>query len=429
MVRRLTLVLFVLGTWLTIAPAGAQSMDCLPDTLCLAWGQAQMQAGAYSEALARFTCAFESDPESEATHVGRLEASLLAGDYLTAYGEAFLLGDGHPTALDNAIAAQSDILTTRPDDMQALRLRAFLNLFAGRGSAALADAQAALERQPDDVLAHVISAGAYAMMGDADASVTAFEAAISLAPNNAQVYGLMAAVQFLVFDVEGMANNSARAIELGPELVHPYRLQGVTQLIMGNPDSAMASASQAIELDPTYYGYYILRANAKLASGDALSALADLNQAIELNPCTSIGHGQRANVLLAQGDTRSAAVDFETAIRVGTVEVVGLTELVEDESVIVSMTAGRTFRLPFEGAAGQVVTFRVTSANPGQVDPLLLVVGPDGKLLIFNDDESGESMDALLENYLISADGRYIVVVSHARGGSEGDIRITIEFE
>jgi hypothetical protein len=93
------------------------------------------------------------------------------------------------------------------------------------------------------------------------------------------------------------------------------------------------------------------------------------------------------------------------------------------------MTAGRTYRLPFTAQAGQTATIQATSVNPGEVDPVVLVVGPDGTPLVFNDDASDETLDAVISEYELPTSGTYMLVVSHALGGSEGDIVIDLKIQ
>lgn len=430
MTRRLVLVfVMVIGMVGVAGTIQAQAGDCQAGVDYLAQAQEQVDAAAYADAQASYACALELERSSAQARLGRMQSALLAGDFLTAYGDVFLLNDGSAGAIVAAIAEQTDTLAAQPEAVNALQLRAFLYLFSGNPEAALADATAIIARDPENLLALLVQSASLEMVGDVDGAANAFDAAVALSPDNAQVYGLMAAMQFVSFNVEGIAANSTRAIELAPELAHPYRLHGFSQMFMGNPEGVMADANQAIERDPTYYAFYILRANAHLASGDPRAALADLGMAIELNPRTGIGHGIRANVLSAMGDVEAAGQDFAAAIELGTLETVEGAVLVAGEPVIVPMTAGRTFRLPFDGQAAQRVTISVTSVNPGEVDPLVLIVGPDDAPLAFNDDVSDENLDALVSEYALPAEGTYTLVVSHANFGSEGDIEISLQVQ
>ncbi len=430
MIRRLLLgLVMVMVSWAVVSRANAQAEVCQANVDYLTQAQGQFDAGAYADALASYKCGLQADPQNDTAHTGRLQAALLAGDYMTAHGEVFLLGDGTAGALHAAISNQTDALLAQPDSVTAYQIRAFLYAFSGQPDAALSDVDAVLAAEPDNVLGHVIRAVAQELMGDPDGAASSFAQAVALSPNNPQLYGLMAGAQWETFNIEGMVANSSRAVELAPDLAYSYRLRGMAEMVTGNPDGTLADANQAIELDPTYYAYFILRANAYLALGNPQAAVADLTTAIELNPRTWIGHAIRADVTLALGDPQAAAQDFATAVEVGTLETVEGGKLSSDQPVTVTMTAGRTFRLQFEAEAGQHMTVSVNSVNPGEVDPVLLIAAPDGTPLVFNDDVSDENLDAAISEFELPAGGVYTLVVSHARGGSEGDIVIELAIQ
>ena len=429
MIRRLILAVVVVSCGVFARSAQATSEICATGVDYLVQAQAQFDAAAYTDAQVSYTCALETDPLNDQAHIGRLQAGLLAGDYMTAHSEVFLLNDGAARVLDEAIVSQTDVLAAQPDSVTAFQIRAFLLAFSGQPDAALTDVDFILSVEPDNVLAHMVQAIAQEMMGDADGAASTFAAAVELSPDNPQLYGLMAAAQWVPFNIEGMAANSSRAIELAPDLAYPYRLHGMSQMVTGNPEGVLADANQAIELDPTYYAFYILRANGHMALGDPQAAFADLSTAIDLNPRTRIGYAIRAHVALALGDPQAAAQDFAAFVEMGTQETVEGAELIAGEPVTVTMTAGRTYRLPFTAQAGQTVTIQVTSVNPDEVDPVVLVVGPDGTPLAFNDDAGDETLDAVISEYELPASGTYMLVVSHALGGSEGDITISLEIQ
>ncbi|MBN2472862.1 MAG: tetratricopeptide repeat protein [Anaerolineae bacterium] len=432
MTRRLllvVLVLIVLGGLVFMPGVQAQSSSaCDAGVDYLMEAQAHVSAEAYDVAQA-YACALEADPVNDQAHIGRLQAAILSGDYLTAYGEVFLLSDGVSAALEVAIMSQTDLLAEQPDYVPAYQTRALLALFAGQPDVAQADADAILNREPDSAFAHVIQAGVQAMMGDPEGAAASRDAAFETALEDAQLHGLAAAVAFLSFDIEGMAAHSNRAIELAPDLAYPYRIRGLARMFSGNPEDAVADAEQAISLDPTYYGFYMLRASAYLNTGDPVAALADLNAAIARNPRTLFGHGLRSYVRLALGEIEAAAQDFATMFDLRTTEIVEADALISDEPVVVPMTAGRAYHLPFEAQAGQSLTITVNSVNPDEVDPMMLVVSPDELPLVFNDDASEETLDAIISDYTVSESGTYILLVSHAAAGSEGDIEIEVDVE
>ncbi len=55
------------------------------------------------------------------------------------------------------------------------------------------------------------------------------------------------------------------------------------------------------------------------------------------------------------------------------------------------------------------------------------LVWAKGKPLGFNDDASDETLDPVLSGIELREDGAYTLVLSHANGGSEGDIALSLE--
>ncbi len=74
------------------------------------------------------------------------------------------------------------------------------------------------------------------------------------------------------------------------------------------------------------------------------------------------------------------------------------------------------------------MTLSAVSVEPGAVDPVILIVAPDGTPLIYNDDADVEAdvLDAIIADFEAPVDGTYVLMVSHARGGSEGNIEVLV---
>jgi len=428
MVRRIVMVIMVvMANWLFASRVAAQDGGCLATVNYLSQATAQSLAAAYTDAFDSFTCALETDPSNTDARIGRLQAALLAGDFLTAYGDALLLNDGSFQVLDSAIADQTAILAVHSDSVSAYQIRAFLYLFSGQPNMARTDAESILNLASNNSLAHFIQAASSEMTGDTEGAARAFQTAVDQAPDSAQLYGLMAAAQWASFNIDGMAANSSRAIELAPQLAHAYYLHGMSQLLMGNPEEARADANRAIDLDSTYYAFYILRANVRMALDAPQAAFADLNTAIGLNPWTIKGHSLRSQVALALGQVPSARQDFATAIEWSTLETVEGVVLTADDPVILTMTPGRTYRVSFQGWVGQVASIRAARITPDDVDPLVQVVAPSGTLLGFNDDASDVTLDAALSGIELREDGLYTLVLSRANAGRDGNIELSLD--
>jgi hypothetical protein len=86
---------------------------------------------------------------------------------------------------------------------------------------------------------------------------------------------------------------------------------------------------------------------------------------------------------------------------------------------------GVVYRVPFEGEAGQPVDVTAEVVDSSEVDSLIVILDADDEPLIA-DDNSGEDSDAAIQGYVLPASGNYTLVVSHADGGSEGDISVLL---
>lgn len=84
----------------------------------------------------------------------------------------------------------------------------------------------------------------------------------------------------------------------------------------------------------------------------------------------------------------------------------------------------------FEARAGDVVTIRMERTG-GDLDPLLVVLDPQGRELARNDDAPLPSdYNAALQNLRLPADGRYVIVATRFQedaGLSEGTFRLRLE--
>jgi hypothetical protein len=81
----------------------------------------------------------------------------------------------------------------------------------------------------------------------------------------------------------------------------------------------------------------------------------------------------------------------------------------------------------FNGRAGDPVDIRLI-ATSGNLDPLLIVLGPDGDE-VARDDDGGEGRNSLLENFTLPADGTYTILATRFRqetGTSEGGFELAL---
>ena len=424
--RNMYFAIFFVFVSLIVGSVSSQVPDCDNSLDHITQAQTALGQDDFHTAMRALGCALESDTFNHSLRIEHLSSSLLGGDYMIAYGDAFLLNNIAP-----------EILLTYLDELRKEngqhKLRAFLAIFAvvPDYELALSDVEQILDSEPEEAFSYVIRAAAYEGLEDYGMAEVAFNRAVELASDEAQIFGLMAATQFTIFNVEGVRENSSRAIELNPNIAQLFRLRGFTSMVMGEPQAAIEDANRAIEIDPGYFAFYILRGNGYLAMGDTESAMADFDQIIALVPQSSFGYALRAELQMQMGQEGAAAGDLATAIEFDTLERIDGEALILGTPITVTMSFGRVYYLPFDVLQGDRLTFSASSVEPAAVDPVILLISPNGAPLTFNDDADpfGELLDSVIADFEASTSGIYTLVISHARGGSEGDIRVLVEQE
>lgn len=92
----------------------------------------------------------------------------------------------------------------------------------------------------------------------------------------------------------------------------------------------------------------------------------------------------------------------------------------------VEMAYGNVYRITFEAQAGDIVTINARDLRQVFVDALIVLLDPDG-VPIAGDDDFGGMLDAQIDLFALPVTGTYTIVVSHANGGFDGTIRVTLE--
>lgn len=366
--------------------------------------------------IVTFPAAAQSDFDT-APHLERLTLALTEGRFLDAYGEFFQINDSAPAAIEAVYEMQ-------PESDAEKQTQAFFLALTGRAEAALT----LVDSLPENAFTTTMKAIANDQLGKADDSAAALEQAIELAEDDAQVYGLVANAAFLSFNVESMMTNSRLALEIDPDLPLALRAHGLASLFSRDLQTALADSERGLEVAPRDYIFYTLQANIFLAMEQPDDALTALNAALTINPNSYVANAIRSSVNLILGNAEAAAQDFAASVNVKTIEIVEVAPLVAGESAALLMTLGKSFHLPFEAQADQRVSIHVVSTTPGEVDPVVMLLSPEGAPLAFNDDAGDDTLDAGIDAYMLPENGTYTIVVSHANSGSEGALTALLTF-
>ena len=316
----------------------------------------------------------------------RPTATMSAEDYLNQGFAHYKQGEYQAAiaAYDLALARDSSLI-------EGYYNRALAHYHLGDWEAAIADYDRMIAVDPDYVLAYGGRGAAYYNLGDLDAALADYDLALKLDPDLATVYSNRAVVYIRQDELESALADFDQAIALEPELAQAYENRGLTYAIMGEWDTAIADYDRAIALEADAAGAYLGRA---------------------------IAH-------TGQGDTADAARDFWQWVKLIQTEIVEMEAPSWEEPVNIEMQTGTVYRIPFEAQSGQIVTVTANAETIGTVDPLLVILDAGDEALIA-DNDSGINTDAIIRDFVPPEDGTYILVVSHATGGSEGMLEITL---
>ncbi|MEZ4672414.1 MAG: DUF4062 domain-containing protein [Anaerolineae bacterium] len=204
--------------------------------------------------------------------------------------------------------------------------------------------------------------------------------------------------------------------------------QGTLFYQQGQLADAITAFTSAIELDPQNAVPYNGR-GLTYADLDRLDeALSDYNRAIELDPTFPYAYGNRGHLYLERGERQAAASDFHIMIQLNTAD--GTTETIHatiDHMLKVDMLSHHAYRITFEAANGQTLNLSAVT-NETDVDPIIVLIGPDGNALD-GDDDGGGDLDALISDFTIPADGTYTLLLSHTLDGDAGAVEVSIDEE
>jgi tetratricopeptide (TPR) repeat protein len=302
---------------------------------------------------------------------------------------------------------------------------------------ALASYNAALELAPDNVgakmgVAQVLgSRGATAAENaEYEAAQADFDAAIEIYPEIVNVYPFLVQRGYLAWRMGNPAAalvdfEAAVALDNSP-LAHEYRAHANFDL--GNNEAALAdyniSIAAGLEASLSYYNRGVILEG----MGDMDAALIDFSRALELDPNWANAHLYRASIYARQGEIESAAPDYLRWIQLSETARELRPELPPDEPITLTMTYGQTYYIPFSALPGRRVTITADALTAG-LDPLIVLLNRNDEPIFASDDISPEDFDSAIESFRLPNGRDFMLVVSHAGGGSEGELEVTLTFE
>ena len=318
---------------------------------------------------------------------------------------------------DDAIALAGRIAETDGESWQAYYYRGFAHTRLDDLENALADFDLALEIRPWDSGLWRLHGATHLKNKNPRAAKSDYKRSLFYNARAYQTY--VSLVSLHERDVDKTVHNIFQAI------------------VRASQTNAQGSGSRAIDILtetidaqdrgrlPVELGYaYFTRANIWTRSENWDNARADLAAALELQPDMQDYYMARGFIFSKIEELGLAGLDFfqrMTRIERESIEA----DLSFSDSVTVDMNHGVVARLRFQGEAGQWVTIAARDYLAEGVDPLLVLLNPEGAPLLGNDDGGGE-LDSLISDYVLPVTGQYTAMVSHANAGYQGEIRVSL---
>jgi len=294
---------------------------------------------------------------------------------------------------------------------------------------------------------------AYAQLENYARAIDDYTRAIELRDYEWTYYAFRADTYLLVNDASSALGDYDQAIELNPRYTEAFRgralayqmvgdgllsqldaliAEGLTSAAMGDSFGAINSFTLAIEssneplrvLADAYYNRGLIQ----YGNQDLAAAITDYSQSLEIYPRMHDSYLGRGIANRENGDLRQAGRDFLRRIEILESDT-RTASIQRGQPLTLPMAYGIVHRLSFEGRSGDFVTLSARDLDDSGVDPLLVIIGPDGEALAGDDDFGGglNDLDSLIEGLRLTQDGVYTIVLSHANGGFDGPIVLTVE--
>ncbi len=161
--------------------------------------------------------------------------------------------------------------------------------------------------------------------------------------------------------------------------------------------------------------------------GDYEASVSHISMAMRLDESYSLPYLSRGITFEAMGQKQASANDYMNYAMRNRNRTLFHTELEGDSNFELPMREGWVYSIPFDAKRGQTIDISVDTVAPGFVDPLIILIGPDGRALVGDDDISYSEYDATIEDYKLSKSGQYTLVVSHAEGGANGMLQVDLD--
>lgn len=379
----------------------------------------------YEGALVAWDCAIEAAPDNAQYYLRRGLTGLTLAPEQWAFDDIDYADALDVTVADDEIDTLAARLEANPSDLYALTGHAYLLWLNARDEEAMVDYAALLDLNPENATALLFRGSSNQYLGNTEAAAPDFERVLEMEAGNTGVLSVIIYSYLDTGDDVAGLDYLNRYLEIAPDSA-PF-LAERAQVYSRAQDfaPAMADMERAIEIAPDVATYYGDLGWIQIRAGVYADAVDAFNSARELDPSLQyvvLGLGTAQTALGNVAEGAQAYADY-----IGMIEVESPDHQITNGTGTLLLEDGVVYRLPLLLNAGQSISMEAVSVDGG-VDPLILLVGPDGTPLIGNDDTDilGGDYDARIFDYSVPQDGAYTLVVTHSGAGSVGDVDVTV---
>ncbi len=438
----LLFILFVVLGLSVLDRSAAARFTCRPSRDYVEIGQEAMDKGDYPTAYNAYSCAVENEPDNMTVYLRRGEAALLSL-FLTSEVPAVMenydrVSATDPDVLFKALEEYTRQIEDNPNDVTLYMRRSFLNWFIGNDAEAFPDYEIIIEVLPDNAFGYLFRGSSLQFRGESDAAIEDFDQAVNLLPDRGLVYNTIARTFIETASYDLAVEYLNRGIDKMPKSQTLYWLRARSYGLLGDFKSALDDADYLIDLDPEAAPAYSLRAVIYLELGDYDAALDDLDIAAELDPENTHPNTSsvllRAHVLNAAGESELAAESFTSYLALIDTERQRERGFSLDDPIIVVVGRGLTIALPFKAEVGDVLSFTAVGEqdDTGAIQPLLIILGPDGDPLagnaVFNSPihNAARLTETNIQGFEVLESGRYTLLVAAVGCECRGEVEVTM---
>lgn len=264
---------------------------------------------------------------------------------------------------------------------------------------------------------------------DPDIALASADGIVTDYPNEALAYIGRGLILDGVGRIDEAIADYTTALKLDPKNAVAYYNRGIDYGVQNKPDEAIADYTQSIQFDPTFLASYFNRGNQYYVKNQLDQAIADFSYVIEHSSIDD-AYNHRGATYARQGQYQLALADYWQWVQNSRTMTTTLGEVRPGSTpfrTTLTISKGTVYEVPFGGKAGQALHAEASAVEEGTVDPLLVVLDPQGQPIYFNDDLSEDNNQAFVDGAVLPANGIYTLIVAYSGGGTDGDLRLTLD--